>query len=108
MHKLIFTRRVLAAAAIGLAFAVGAASGALAQQPGSRIRGEVVKADGPKLEVKTRDGAMLNVTLDEKARVSCRRLTAASRLSRSTCSYRRSAAWCPTGTARGTPSRTAP
>jgi len=70
MHKRIFTRRALVAAAIGLAFSVTAASGALAQQPGSRIRGEVVKADGPKLEVKTRDGAMLNVTLDEKVRVS--------------------------------------
>ena len=67
MHKQIFTRRALVAAAIGLAFSVTAVS---AQQPGSRIRGEVVKADGPKLEVKTRDGAMLNVTLDEKARVS--------------------------------------
>jgi hypothetical protein len=66
MHKQIFTRRALAAAAIGLAFAASAAS---AQQPG-RIRGEVVKADGAMLAVKTRDGAMLNVTLDEKARIS--------------------------------------
>ena len=65
MHKHKFTLCALAAAAV--VFAVSAAS---AQQPGSRIRGEVVKADGPKLEVKTRDGAMLNVTLDEKARVS--------------------------------------
>ena len=65
MHKHKFTLCALVAAAV--VFAVSAAS---AQQPGSRIRGEVVKAEGPKLEVKTRDGAMLNVTLDEKARVS--------------------------------------
>jgi outer membrane lipoprotein SlyB len=68
MHKHKFTLRALIAAAA--VFAVSAASVALAQQPGSRIRGEVVKADGAKLEVKTRDGAMLNVMLDEKVRVS--------------------------------------
>lgn len=67
MHKQIFTRRALVAAAIGLAFSVTAAS---AQQPGSRIRGEVVKADGPKLEIKTREGAILKVTLDDKVRVA--------------------------------------
>jgi hypothetical protein len=41
----------------------------LAQQPG-RIRGQIEKADGNMLVLKTRDGAMLNVTLDEKVRVS--------------------------------------
>jgi hypothetical protein len=71
MHKHKFTLRALvAAAAVFAVSAASVASVALAQQPGSRIRGEVVKADGGKLEVKTRDGAMLNVTLDEKVRVS--------------------------------------
>jgi hypothetical protein len=69
MHKRIFTRRALAAAVIGLAFAASAAAPALAQQPG-RIRGQIEKADGNMLVLKTRDGAMLNVTLDEKVRVS--------------------------------------
>ena len=67
MHMLQMSRRALVAAVVGAIFAVSAAS---AQQPGSRIRGEVVKADGGMLEVKSRDGAMLNVKLDEKARVS--------------------------------------
>jgi RNase P/RNase MRP subunit p29 len=66
MRMLNVSRRTLAAAAIGLAFSITAAS---AQQPG-RIRGEVVKADGAMLEVKTRDGAMLNVKVDDKARVA--------------------------------------
>ena len=65
MNKIGFTLRVLTAAAI--VFAVSTAS---AQQPGSRIRGEVAKADGDMLSVKTRDGTMLNVKLDEKVRVS--------------------------------------
>jgi len=65
MRKFKFMLGALAAAAI--VFAVSAAS---AQQPGSRIRGEVVKADGGMLEVKTREGTMLNVKLDDKARVS--------------------------------------
>jgi hypothetical protein len=64
MNKLKFMLRALAAAAI--VCAVGAAS---AQQP-SRIRGEITKADGDMLALKTRDGAMLNVKVDEKARVS--------------------------------------
>ncbi len=59
--------RALSAAAIGIAFVAGAAH---AQQPGTRIRGEIVKADGAMLTVKTREGATLNVKLDEKARVS--------------------------------------
>jgi len=66
MRMLDVSRRALAAAAIGIAFTAGVAS---AQQPG-RIRGEVIKADGGMLSVKTRDGTMLNVKLDEKARVS--------------------------------------
>ena len=42
---------------------------ALAQQPG-RIRGQIEKADGDMMVLKTRDGAMLNVKVDEKTRVS--------------------------------------
>ena len=64
MRKLNMTWRALGVAAI--AFAVSAA---VAQQPG-RIRGQIEKADGATLSVKTRDGAMLNVKIDEKARVS--------------------------------------
>jgi hypothetical protein len=67
MHKHKFTMRALVAAAV--VFAVSAASVALAQQPG-RIRGQIEKADGNMLVLKTRDGAMVNVTLDEKVRVS--------------------------------------
>ena len=42
---------------------------AAAQQPG-RIRGEIVKAEAPMLSVKTRDGATLNVKIDDNTRVS--------------------------------------
>ena len=66
MHTLNMTRRLLAAAAIGLAFSVAAA---VAQQPG-RIRGEIEKIDGGMLAVKTRDGAMLKVKLADDARVA--------------------------------------
>ena len=66
MHKLNMSRRALAAAAIGIVFA---ATTAFAQQPG-RIRGQIEKADGDTLVLKTREGATLNVKLDEKARVS--------------------------------------
>jgi hypothetical protein len=66
MYKQNTARRVLAAAAIALAFSVTAAP---AQQPG-RIRGEIAKADGAMLSVKTRDGAMLNVKVADDARVS--------------------------------------
>lgn len=58
-------RQSVLAAAI-LFFAVVAAA---AQQP-SRIRGQIEKADGAALMVKTRDGAMLNVRLADDARVS--------------------------------------
>ena len=67
MHLLHVSRRALVAAAIGAVFAVTAAS---AQQPGTRIRGEVVKAEGDTFVLKTREGATLNVKLDEKVRVS--------------------------------------
>ena len=66
MQKFYMTRRALGVAAIALTLA---ASAAFAQQPG-RIRGQIEKVDGDMLVLKTRDGAMLNVKLDEKARVS--------------------------------------
>lgn len=62
-------RFVRCAAAVAAAF-LFAASAASAQQPGTRIRGDVVKADNGALEVKTREGAMLTVKLDDKVRVS--------------------------------------
>jgi hypothetical protein len=65
MSKLNMTR-ALGIAFVALSLGVGAAS---AQQPG-RIRGQIEKADGAKLVLKTRDGAMMNVTVDDKARVS--------------------------------------
>ena len=46
-----------------------AAGTAWAQDPG-RIRGEIVKADGAMLVLKTREGATLNVKIDDKTRVS--------------------------------------
>jgi hypothetical protein len=66
MANLTMTRRALGAAAVALSLA---ATAAFAQQPG-RIRGQIEKVDGDMLSLKTRDGAMLNVKLDEKARVS--------------------------------------
>ena len=64
MPGLNMTRRALAAAA----FTLLCAGVSLAQQPG-RIRGQIEKADGAMLSVKTRDGAMLKVKVDDKARV---------------------------------------
>ena len=46
-----------------------AAGIAWAQDPG-RIRGEIVKADGAMLVLKTREGATVNVKVDDKTRVS--------------------------------------
>ena len=67
MFNMNMTRRVLGAAAI--TFSLTLTSAALAQQPG-RIRGQIEKADGDIFALKTRDGTMLNVKLDEKVRVS--------------------------------------
>ena len=67
MRIAIATCRALGAAAIGFAFIL--ANAASAQQPG-RIRGQIEKADGAMLTVKTRDGAMLNVKVAGDARVS--------------------------------------
>src|ERR1039457_2981766 len=66
MTNMPMTRRALVAVAIALSLA---ATAAFAQQPG-RIRGQIEKVDGDMLVLKARDGAMLNVKLDEKARVS--------------------------------------
>ncbi len=63
MHKI--ARAAAMAAALGLI----AASTAWAQQPG-RIRGQIEKADGGMLSVKTRDGGTLNVKLADDARVA--------------------------------------
>jgi len=60
------TRRALGAAIIAVSLA---ASAALAQQP-ARIRGQIEKADGAMLSLKTRDGAMLNVKVADDARVA--------------------------------------
>jgi len=65
MRMLNVSRRALIAAAVGIVFVAGAAQ---AQQPG-RIRGEITKADGNMLALKQRDGSMLNVKVDDKARV---------------------------------------
>lgn len=66
MHQL--TRVAVAAAVFGFV-AAGLASTAWAQQPG-RIRGQIEKADGPMLTLKTRDGGTLGVKLADDVRVS--------------------------------------
>ena len=66
MHQL---GRVAAVAAVLGLVAAGFASTAWAQQPG-RIRGQIEKADGPMLTLKTRDGGTLNVKLADDTRVS--------------------------------------
>lgn len=61
--------RVLGRAfATAIAFCL-VATAASAQQQG-RLRGQIEKIDGDMLVLKTRDGASLNVKLDEKARIS--------------------------------------
>ena len=65
MSKSNMTLRALGAAAIALFFATTA----VAQQP-TRIRGQIEKADGGMLELKSRDGTIMNVKLADDARVS--------------------------------------
>src|SRR5690348_11096944 len=65
MRSLQAVCRVVTAAMVTLLLATAA----YAQQPG-RIRGEIEKADGGTLAVKTRDGVMLTVKVDDKTRVS--------------------------------------
>ncbi|MEA2998055.1 MAG: hypothetical protein QOG74_3604 [Alphaproteobacteria bacterium] len=64
MHNI--ARAAIVAAGLGLI----TASTAWAQPSPGRIRGQIEKADGGMLSVKTRDGAMLNVKLADDARVS--------------------------------------
>src|SRR3974390_84126 len=61
------TRRALGATAIVLGLAL---TGAAAQQSGTRIRAQIEKIDGDMLAVRTRDGVMMNMRLDEKVRVA--------------------------------------
>jgi hypothetical protein len=56
-------------ALIGAGFALVLATAAFAQQP-SRIRAEIVKADGPMLSLKTRDGSTMDVKVADDARVA--------------------------------------
>jgi len=65
MYKPNMTRWTLGAAALALIFATAT----FAQQPG-RIRGQIEKADGAMLSLKTRDGAVLDVKLADDVRVS--------------------------------------
>jgi hypothetical protein len=71
MLKTIMSRRVgFALAAVAALTALVLTTGtAAAQQPG-RIRGQIEKADGSMLALKTRDGAMVNVKLADDVRVS--------------------------------------
>jgi hypothetical protein len=66
MFKMNMTQRLFGAAAVAVFFV---ATVAFAQAPG-RIRGEIAKADGATLSLKTRDGSMLEVKLADDARVS--------------------------------------
>ena len=65
MYKPNMTRWALGAVVVTMLFATAAS----AQQP-TRIRGQIEKADGGMLALKTRDGTMLNVKLADDARVS--------------------------------------
>jgi hypothetical protein len=65
MYKPNMTRWALGAVVATLLVATAAS----AQQP-TRIRGQIEKADGGMLALKTRDGTMLNVKLADDARVS--------------------------------------
>jgi hypothetical protein len=66
MPNILMTRRALAAVTVALSLA---ASAAFAQQPG-RIRGDIEKADGDTLVLKTREGAAVNAKVDDKTRVT--------------------------------------
>lgn len=71
MHSTNITLRVTRAVtfAAALAAAVFTANTASAQQP-ARIRGEIAKADGSMMSLKTRDGAMLDVKFADDVRVA--------------------------------------
>jgi hypothetical protein len=59
-------RIFLAACAVFMLFAAAAS----AQQPPVRVRGEIVKVDGNKLTVKSRDGADLTISIPDNVAVS--------------------------------------
>ncbi len=65
MYNLNMTWRALGVAVIALLFTTAV----FAQQPG-RIRGQIEKADGGTLSLKTRDGSMLDVKVADDARVA--------------------------------------
>jgi hypothetical protein len=65
MYNLNMMWRALGAAAVALLFTTAV----FAQQPG-RIRGQIEKADGGTLSLKTRDGSMLDVKVADDARVA--------------------------------------
>ncbi len=65
------TRRVLCAAGLGLMLAASSPmTETWAQQPGSRIRGQIEKAEGAALVLKLRDGGSMNVKIADDTRVS--------------------------------------
>lgn len=67
MQTMNMTRRL--ACAVALVAAFGAAIVTAQAQQAGRIRGEIAKADGPMMSLKTRDGAMLDVKLADDVRV---------------------------------------
>ncbi len=69
MHTLNMSRRLVCAVTFAAAFGALAIGSADAQQPG-RIRGEIAKADGAMLSLKTRDGAIMDVKLADDVRVA--------------------------------------
>jgi len=68
MHKLTMTRRLVCAVVFVAVLGAGVVA-AHAQQP-ARIRGEIAKANGAAMQLKTRDGAMLDVKLADDVRVA--------------------------------------
>ena len=67
MHSMNITLRV--ACAVTFAAVALTANTASAQQP-ARIRGEIAKADGSMMSLRTRDGAMLDVKFADDVRVA--------------------------------------
>ena len=67
MSTMYMTRRALGATAIVLSLA---ATAALAQNPPTRIRGQIEKVDGNSLAIKARDGTMMDVKLADNARIT--------------------------------------
>ena len=71
MHNTNMSRRLgFALASLAALTALVLATGSAAAQQPSRIRGQIEKADGPMLALKTRDGAMMNVKVADDVRVA--------------------------------------